>query len=186
MKYNIILGSQSPRRKEILEKAGLSFKQVSIDVEEDYLDVLAGKDVPEFLAIKKSKAFGVVDEGDLLLTSDTIVLLDNEILGKPMDADDAFSMLKKLVGREHLVVTGVCLRSDSKEYVFSDTTVVGVSDISDEEIRQYVETHQPFDKAGSYGVQEWFGIVAVAYIRGSYFNVMGLPMHSVSAALKQF
>ena len=186
LKYNLILGSQSPRRKEILEKAGFNFRQVSIDVAEDYPPSLASKDVPEFLALKKSRAYGHIKEGDLLLTSDTIVLLDDEILGKPVDADHAFKMLKSLMGREHVVITGVCLRTSSKSHSFFDKTVVGVLDVSDDEIRSYVKTHKPFDKAGSYGVQEWFGIVAVAYIRGSYYNVMGLPMHSVSAALKQF
>lgn len=186
LKYQLLLGSQSPRRKEILEKAGFAFNQVAIEVEETYPDTLGAEHVPEFLARKKSEAYGSLKKGQLLLTSDTVVILEGDILGKPASEEDACQMLRSLSGKEHTVVTGVCLRSEGKLESFSDRTEVGVSKVSDETIKWYVQTFKPFDKAGSYGVQEWFGIVAVSYIRGSYYNVMGLPMHRVSAALNQF
>ena len=186
--YQIILASNSPRRKELLSGIDVEYAvRMLPDVDESYPDTISGDDVAEYLAIKKSTVYmDQLDEGELLITADTIVLLDDEVIGKPNDESDAIRMLKLLSGKTHRVITGVCLTSVKKQISFSDTAYVTFGHLSDEEIKYYVSKYKPYDKAGAYGVQEWIGYTAVEKIEGSYFNVMGLPIFKVYKALKQF
>ena len=184
--HPLILASKSPRRQQLLADLGLEFSIKVKDTDEIYPDDLAKEKVPEYLAKLKAEAFLGELNDEILITSDTIVLLENEILGKPKDREDAFLMLKKLSGKMHLVITGVCLLSTAKEACFSDVTKVYFKPISDEEIRYYLDRFKPYDKAGSYGIQEWIGMTAIEKIEGSYFNVMGLPVHRVYEELQKF
>lgn len=185
-KYKLLLGSKSPRRKQILEMAGFQFNTVSINAAEDYPDSMDPKQVPAFLAKKKSLAYEQLKSDELLITSDTIVVLENEILEKPRDHEHAVEMLSKMSGKSHLVYTAVCLRNIDKHVVFTDETEVNFKEFSTQEIEYYINNYKPFDKAGAYGVQEWAGMIGVNYIRGSFYNVMGLPIHMVYQKLKEF
>ena len=176
-RFRIILGSKSPRRQELIRGLGLDFEIRTLETPEDYPETLDPRKVPEFLARLKSDALvDTLAPDELLITSDTIVLLENEIIGKPDDAADAVKMLRKLSGKPHEVITGVCLKSLGYEKSFSVTTKVFFNELSDEAIAYYVENYKPFDKAGAYGIQEWIGYVAISRIEGSHFNVMGLPV----------
>ena len=177
--HKIYLASKSPRRREIISNAGFSYELVNIEVEEDFPAKMGVEDVAEFLANKKANALEELPTDGILLTSDTVVILDNEILGKPEDKEDARAMLQKLSGREHLVITGVCLRDRSKSISLSDVSRVTFAEMSEDEINKYVDSPTPYDKAGSYGIQDGLGMVAVTKIEGSYFNIMGLPIHRV-------
>ncbi len=181
----LILGSKSPRRQALIQELGFPVEIRTKEVEEIYPESLVPTDVPEYLA--KLKAAPLVDqllEHEVLVTSDTIVILNNEVLGKPKDANDAKEMLSRLSGNTHSVITGVCLTSNEKQLSFSSHTKVFFSELSSEEIDHYIEKHQPFDKAGSYGIQEWIGYIGVSKIEGCYYNVMGLPLHDLYASLK--
>jgi len=183
----IILGSKSPRRKELLEGLGLTFETRAKEVEETFSTELDQHKVAEFLANKKANAFtNELTKKDIIITSDTIVLCDGEILGKPNDVKDAFEMLTKLSGKSHQVITGVCLKSIEKTITFSDTTTVWFKSLTSDEINFYIKTYQPFDKAGSYGIQEWIGYVGIEKIEGTYFNVMGLPVNLLYKRLYDF
>lgn len=182
----LILASKSPRRQQLLADLALEFTIKVKDTEEIYPDDLDKEKVPEYLAKLKAKAFLDELKDEILITSDTIVLLENEILGKPKDEEDAFLMLKKLSAKMHLVVTGVCLLSSEKEVSFSEVTRVYFKPISDEAIKYYLDHFKPYDKAGSYGIQEWIGMTGIEKIEGSYFNVMGLPVHRVYEELVRF
>jgi len=184
--YKIILASNSPRRKELLSGLDIGYEIRTLpDIDEEYPNDIPLEKVAEFLARKKTAAYlPVLNDNELLITADTIVFLNNKIYGKPVNNADAEQMLRDLSGQIHLVITGVCLTSTKKQVVFSDTTKVTFSDLSDEEIEYYIKKYQPIDKAGAYGVQEWIGYVAVKHIEGSYFNVMGLPIHRVYEELK--
>lgn len=184
--YHIILASNSPRRKELLSGLDIEYEIRTLpDIDEGYTNNILPEKVAEYLAQKKAAAYlQVLKDNELLITADTIVLLNNKIYGKPVDNDDAKQMLRDLSGKTHLVITGVCLTTTRKQVVFSDTAKVTFSDLSDEEIKYYVEKYRPMDKAGAYGVQEWIGYVTVKRIEGSYFNVMGLPIHRVYKELK--
>ncbi|MDO5522913.1 MAG: Maf-like protein [Bacteroidia bacterium] len=186
--YKIILASNSPRRKELLSGLDIEYEIRTLpNIDESYPETLPHIQVAEFLAEKKAAAYlPVLKDDELLITADTIVLLNNEIYGKPVDTADAKRMLRCLSGQTHLVITGVCLASTAKQTIFSDTAKVTFSHLSDEEIDYYVEKYRPLDKAGAYGVQEWIGYVAVERIEGSYFNVMGLPICRVYEELKNF
>lgn len=179
--YRLVLASNSPRRKELLSGIDVEYEIRTLpDIDESYPDSLPHDDVAEFLARKKASAYLAEMEDDtLLITADTVVILDDEILGKPADKADAKRMLRKLAARTHRVVTGVCLTTKEKQTAFSDTAFVTFGALSDDEIEYYVEKYNPMDKAGAYGVQEWIGYVAVERIEGSYFNVMGLPIYRV-------
>ncbi|PTB97546.1 septum formation protein Maf [Marivirga lumbricoides] len=184
--YPLILGSKSPRRKEILEKAGFQFTAEAKDTEETYPSDLPLKEVAAFLAEKKAKAF-LADKkyaDKIILTADTTVLIDNQLLEKPQDAIEAFAMLKKLSGRKHQVVSGFCLLHKGEIIKFSDETIVHFSTMEDEVIHEYIKNHQPFDKAGAYGIQEGIGLTHIDKLEGSYFTVMGLPIHLVYKALR--
>ena len=179
--HHLILASNSPRRKELLSGIDVDYEiRILPDIDESYPDTLPPEKVAEFIAQKKASAYlPVLKQNELLITADTVVLLNDKIYGKPTDNADAKRMLRDLSGKTHRVITGVCLTSKEKQVVFSDTAQVTFAHLSDEEINYYVEKYRPMDKAGAYGVQEWIGYVAVKHIEGSYFNVMGLPIHRV-------
>lgn len=181
----IVLASNSPRRRELLKGLDIDFKvEVTGGIAEDYPDDLPVEQVPQYIAREKAAAYKVVDD-EVLVTADTIVVLDGEIMGKPKDAADARRMLHELSGRTHHVVTGVCLTTTTTQKVFSETTAVTFRQLTDDEIDYYITRYKPFDKAGAYGVQEWIGYVAVKRIEGSFYNVMGLPVVRVYEELKK-
>ena len=186
-KYHIILASNSPRRKELLGGLGIPFEvKVLPDIEENYPENLPVTEIAEFIAREKAAAYvQVMDEHDLVITADTVVIAQGEVMGKPIDADDARRMLQKLSGCKHQVVTGVCLTTRQVQRHFSVTTDVTFKQLSDEEIIYYIERYQPFDKAGAYGIQEWIGYIGVTGLEGSYFNVMGLPVQRIYTELSK-
>jgi septum formation protein len=185
--FHIILASQSPRRRQLLTDLGYIFSQISKDLDESFSDELPIKDVAEFLACKKANGFKEdLKPNDLLITSDTTVCLENEILNKASNTSEAKTMLQKLSGNNHEVITGVCLSSLEKRISFSVSTKVFFKELSDSEINYYIQKFQPFDKAGAYGIQEWIGYVGVEKIEGSYFNVMGLPVKQLHEAIEKF
>lgn len=182
--FQIILASGSPRRKELLKGLDLDYTIETKEVDEVYPDHLKEQEITEYLARLKADAFGNIDEHTLIITADTIVWHQNQAVMKPVDDADAVAILKKLSGEMHLVYTSVCLRTQQLEKVFSETTEVYFDPLTDDEIRYYIDTYKPFDKAGAYGAQDWIGYVAVNRIVGSYFNVMGLPVHRLYKELK--
>ncbi|MFC4665154.1 Maf-like protein [Falsiporphyromonas endometrii] len=186
--YHIILGSQSPRRKQLLQGLDISFEQKPMpDIDEIYPPGLDAVDVPEYLARLKASAYkNEMREDTLLITADTVVIIDNEILGKPHDRSDAIEMLQKISGREHMVVSGVCLTKLGEQQSFSSRSFVTFAEIPIQEITYYIDKYKPFDKAGAYGIQEWIGYVAIQKIEGSFYNVMGLPVHQLFNSLKNF
>ena len=184
--YHIILGSQSPRRRALIEMMDIKATTCVIDADESFPLDMNVHDVAEFLAEKKSLAFGALQHRDLLITSDTTVLLNNEILNKPANAQEAAAMLHALSGNDHIVSTGVCIRSTDKVVKFREETVVSFKRLTEEEIAYYVTKYEPLDKAGAYGIQEWIGAIGVKSIHGSYFNVMGLPTQRLYKELCEF
>ena len=184
----LILASNSPRRRQLLSDLGLSYEIRLREVAEDFPDHLQRAEVAEYLARHKASAYAAdLAADELVLTADTIVCLDEDVLNKPADAAEAAAMLTRLQGRAHDVFTGVCLRSgDGREVVFSDQTTVYFRPLSAAEIDFYITNYQPFDKAGAYGAQDWVGMVGVTRLEGSYFNVMGLPVHRVWEELARF
>ncbi|MBQ0007609.1 MAG: septum formation protein Maf [bacterium] len=180
----LILGSKSPRRKALLEGLDIQFTVRTIDIDETYPETLQSEEVPLYIAKMKADAFCDLTKEDTLLTADTVVIVDGKILGKPADREEAIAMLQSLQNRTHTVVTGICLRRQDKIIKLKDITKVHVSTLSTNEIEYYVDTYKPYDKAGAYGIQEWFGYIAIDHIEGSYFNVMGLPTHIVYKAIK--
>lgn len=174
----LILASNSPRRKELLGGLDVDFDvRVLNGIDESFPETLAGEDIPKYISQQKAKAYiPSLAADEVLVTSDTIVYLDGEVLGKPKDADDARRMLRLISGRSHDVITGVTIVSGIKINSFSVTTKVTFKQLSDDEIDYYIENYRPFDKAGAYGIQEWIGYIGVTSIEGSYFNVMGLPV----------
>lgn len=183
--YDIILASKSPRRQQLLHGIGIQFRTVNhADIEEVYPSVLKREEIPVYLAqVKAMRYLPLIKENSLLITADTIVWLQNEVIGKPEGAEDAVNMLMKLQGNMHEVFTGVCLKTSYREKLFYAGTKVFFRKMSEEEIRYYVDNYQPFDKAGAYGVQEWIGYVGVEHIEGSYYNVMGMPLQKLYAEL---
>jgi len=183
--YHIVLGSQSPRRKELLKSAGFEFRVLDIDYDEQIpKDYKTFEEIPVYLAEQKAIHAKGLKEKDLLITADTLVFLDGKILGKPKDIDQAFEMLSSLSGKMHQVITGVCLKYGQNTVLFSDTSNVYFKTLDAEEIEYYIENYNVLDKAGAYGAQDWIGLTAVEKIEGSYFNVMGLPVHKIYEALK--
>ncbi|MGV0829734.1 Maf family nucleotide pyrophosphatase [Empedobacter brevis] len=184
---NIILASQSPRRKELLAGLGLQFSTVSLDIDESFdRDQFKKEQITAYLSAKKAKAYSAIQPNDLIITSDTTVWLDDESLEKASNREEAYEMIKKLSGKTHSVYTSVTIRSIKKEVTFSDETQVTFAELSDEEIYFYIDHYKPFDKAGAYGVQEWIGYIGVDNMSGSYFNVMGLPTHKLYKELMKF
>jgi septum formation protein len=184
----VILASASPRRRMLMEGLDIPLKIISgIKADESYPPGMRAEEIPVFLARKKAEAAQHLLREDLiLLTADTIVIMGNEMIGKPADEEDARKMLRRLSGRRHRVITGVCLRSMEKEKCFSAVSDVFFGTLTPEEIDYYVAKYNPLDKAGSYGIQEWIGYVSVERIEGSFYNVMGLPVHQVYRYLKEF
>ena len=185
---NIILASNSPRRKELLAGLDIPFEVKTLpDIDESFPENLSGPEIPVYIAKAKADAYKqFLDRESLLITADTIVWLDNKVYGKPVDAADAFSMLKALSGKTHEVITGVCLTTQEKQVVFSAVSKVKFADLEDAEIQYYIEKYKPYDKAGSYGVQEWIGYIGVESLEGSFYNVMGLPVRMLYQHLKTF
>ena len=177
--YNIILASKSPRRQQFFKDLDLDFTIKLKEVEEIYPPELKGTAITDFLADLKSKAFNNLAANDLLITSDTIVWLEEKALGKPKDEADAFAMLRALSGKEHQVITSISIKNKHFQKIFNDTTTVSFKEISDDEINYYIKNYKPFDKAGAYGIQEWIGFIAINNLEGSYFNVVGLPVHKL-------
>ncbi len=183
----IILASKSPRRQQLLKDIGIHFELRTKDIDESYPDHLQENEVALYISQKKADAFkNDLKEDELLITADTIVCLDKDVLGKPLDYNDAVNMLNKLSGKMHKVITGVSLVSINKTESFSVTTNVYFKSLSAEEIIYYLGHFKPYDKAGSYGIQEWIGYIGVEKIEGSYYNVMGLPIKEVYEAIVKF
>lgn len=182
----LILASNSPRRKELLAGLGIDFEvKVLQNVDESYPDTLPKQMVAEYIAREKSLAY-VVKDDELLITADTVVLVDGEIYGKPHDYTDAHRMLSNISNKTHQVVTGVCLKTIDTQNSFSVSTDVTFKTLSDKEIDYYINHYKPYDKAGAYGIQEWIGYVGVTSIRGSFFNVMGLPVQRLYTELTKY
>lgn len=186
-KYSIMLASQSPRRQELLKGLDLRYQIIENCVDEVYPTSLDKIKIPEYLAgIKADAHLKSIKSNQLVITADTIMILEDQVLEKPKNKNEAINMLSKLSGKSHIVVTGVCLATKNKKSLFSDQTIVTFEQLTSSEIEYYVEKYKPFDKAGSYGAQEWLGFVAVSKLEGSYFNVMGLPVHKLYNELKKF
>jgi septum formation protein len=177
--YNLILASASPRRQQFFKDLDIDFIIQLKEVDEVYPQKLKGSEITDYLANLKSKAFTNLLEKDLLITSDTIVWLNNKALGKPKDAQDAFNMLRALSGKKHNVITSISIKGKYFQKIVNDTTIVTFKEITDEEIKYYIKNYNPLDKAGAYGIQEWIGFIAIEKIEGSYFNVVGLPVHKL-------
>ena len=185
--YNFILGSNSPRRKKILKEIGLDFSIYPSNIDENFNKEIELKDIPVFLAKKKANALkNKLKANDILITADTIVIHNNELLSKPENTCQAKEILEKLSGKSHKVVTGVCLLSKNNKSIFSCETIVTFNDLNKFEIEFYVNKYKPFDKAGSYGIQEWIGLIGVKKIEGLYTNVVGLPASMLYTELKKF
>jgi septum formation protein len=185
--FRIILASRSPRREQLLRETGLKFDIVIKEYPETFPEGLDGKAIAEHISHQKAFMFkGELSDNEIVITADTIVWCNNRVMGKPKDYDDAFNILKEISGNTHEVITGVTLLSSAKEKTFSVSTRVTFDDITDEEIRYYIEEFSPYDKAGAYGIQEWIGLVACTDIAGSYFNVVGLPVQTLYKELQRF
>jgi septum formation protein len=187
-KKQVVLASKSPRRHNLLRGIGIEFDIAeNHDLEEDYPSGLGPDEIPVYLAKKKAENYqGEFKEDTLLITADTIVWCNGEVLNKPRDKNDAVGILKKLSGNKHTVVTGVCIRTLEKEVTFHATTDVYFATLSENEIEHYLAEYKPYDKAGAYGIQEWIGYIGIEKINGSYFNVMGLPIQRLYTELKHF
>ena len=182
----IILASNSPRRKELLSGLDIDFEVKVLDgIDESYPSSLPTTQIAEYISTKKASAYKPADD-ELIITADTIVVVDDEVLGKPKDEADATRMLSLLSGRTHQVITGVCMKTKEKESHFSVITDVTFKTFTHDEILYYIHTYKPFDKAGAYGIQEWIGYIGCTGMRGSYFNVMGLPVQRIYEELKKF
>ena len=184
-KYHIILASNSPRRRELLGGLGIKFEvKVLSDIKESYPQNLSVSQIAEYIAAEKAEAYrSQMADNDLIVTADTVVIVDDEVMGKPVDVADAIRMLHRLSGRTHQVITGVCLTTKTLQRRFSVITDVTFKQLSDEEISYYIDTYRPFDKAGAYGIQEWIGYVGCTGLHGSYYNVMGLPVQRIYSEL---
>ncbi|PSR52611.1 septum formation protein Maf [Adhaeribacter arboris] len=183
----LVLASNSPRRQELLTKLGLNYTVRVKEVEESFPEHLHRHEIAEYLAGKKAAAYREsLAENEVLLTADTIVCLEDKVLNKPADLNEARTMLRSLSGKAHEVITGVCLLSRPNKVIFHDVTRVYFKELSEAEITWYLEKYQPYDKAGAYGAQDWMGMAAIYRLEGSFYNVMGLPVHKVYEALQSF
>ena len=186
-KYNFILGSNSPRRIEILKDIGIDFKIRASNIDETIPKGIKNKNVPIFLAKEKASFLAKgLNENEILITADTIVLMNNEILTKPLNKKDAKNILQKISNNKHEVITGVCITSNKNQHSFSSKTEVFFNKIRDYEIEYYLEKFKPYDKAGSYGIQEWLGLISIRKIIGSYTNVVGMPSSELYQELNKF
>jgi len=186
-KYNYILASKSPRRQQLLHELGIEFEVKTKEINEHFPTGMHKYDIPVFLAEIKSHPFiNLLKKNDLLITADTIVWLDGEVLGKPADKKEAKQMLMKLSGKEHEVISGVCLTSSKKKQTFYSASSVQFKKLIKSEIDYYIRNFKPFDKAGSYGIQEWIGTIGIKHIEGSFYNVMGLPIQKLYEEILKF
>lgn len=185
--YKIILASNSPRRKELLAGLGLKFEVRTLQgIDESFPKELKGEDIPKYISGQKAKAYReTMADDELIITADTIVYVDGEVLGKPKNEDDAKRMFNLMSGRKHEVITGVSIVTKKETVQFATTTVVSFATLTDEEIDYYIANYKPFDKAGAYGIQEWIGYIGITGIEGSYFNVVGLPVQRLYTELKK-
>lgn len=181
----ILLGSNSPRRKELLQNLGFNFEVVSINCDEIFPENLEVENIAAYLSELKAKAFGKIERNEVLLTADTVVTLENKVLGKPKTEIEAREMLRHLSGKTHQVYTGISFKTTENIITKTDIADVEFSEISSEEIDFYIKNYQPFDKAGSYGIQEWLGMAKISRINGSFYTIMGLPTHLVFESLKE-
>lgn len=185
--YRLILASRSPRRQQLLRELGLKFDVVIKEYEEIYPESLSGEEIARFVAHEKAASFkDDISDNEIVIAADTIVWCNNKVLGKPLDHDDATRILKEISGNTHEVITGVSLRSQTKELTFSESAKVTFETLTEEEISYYIDEYEPYDKAGAYGIQEWIGIIACSHIDGSYFNVVGLPVQRLYKELQRF
>ena len=186
-KYKVVLASNSPRRKELLSGLGIDYEVKTLpDIDESFPEGLSEVETATYIARAKADVYrNIMQPDELIITADTIVWLDGEVMGKPVDEEDARRMLRALSGKTHQVITGVCLTTIDSQKAFATVTDVTFCHLSEEEIDYYVERYRPMDKAGSYGIQEWIGFVGVESISGSYFNVMGLPIQRLYTELKK-
>ncbi len=185
LKYPVILASNSPRRKELLEKLEIPFSVQTVDVDEDIIENIDPRKVARYLAEVKGNAHDHLAKNKIIITSDTIVLYNNKVLGKPTSTQEAIEILSTLSGNTHEVITGVCLKANNELYSFDVSTKVTFGKLSLTEIEHYVNTGSANDKAGAYGIQDWIGLIGISSIEGSYYNVMGLPVYELYAQLKK-
>jgi len=185
--YKIILASASPRRQQLLRELGLKFEIVIREYDETFPEGLNGDEIARFIANRKALSFkNEISDNEIIITADTIVWCNNNVLGKPVDHSDAIRILREISDNTHEVITGVSILSRSRELTFTETTRVTFKAISEEEISYYINNFKPYDKAGAYGIQEWIGIIACSHIEGSYFNVVGLPVQRLYMELQNF
>ena len=185
--FQLVLASKSPRRQQLLRDLGYDFIIRSVEVEEDHAPELKAEAIAEYLALKKAEAqIDLLNESEILISSDTVVWCNGASLAKAQNEQEAISMLQKISGRVHEVITGVCMLSTKRKEIFSCSTEVKFAELTDEIMEYYIKHYQPFDKAGAYGIQEWIGMWAIEEIRGSYFNVVGLPTHMIPGKLSGF
>ncbi len=185
--YHYILGSKSPRRQQLLQMLGIDFEVRTCEIPEKYPSGLSKEAIPLFLAELKAKPLiSELEDGDLLITADTIVWLNGEVIGKPKDSNDARQMLSRLSGRSHQVISGVCLSSVKKQVSFFAKSEVTFKKLTLQEIDFYISQSNPLDKAGSYGIQDWIGVIGIVGIKGSFYNVMGLPVQKLYAEIQKF
>ena len=183
-KYDVVLASNSPRRRELLSELGVQYRvEVIRGIDETHPSELPAKEIAEYLSRLKAGAYAL-KQNELLITADTVVILDDEVMGKPADADEACAMLRRLSNRTHSVVTGVTVTTEDGQQSFSDEALVTFDELSEEEIQYYVSHYRPLDKAGAYGIQEWIGYMGVKHLEGRFFTVMGLPVHRLYQLLK--
>jgi septum formation protein len=186
--YNLLLGSKSPRRQELLKALGLHYSLIELDVDEIYPPHLHAAEIARFLCELKADAYkaNLLPTDSILVTADTIVWLDGKYIGKPSGKDEAIEMLKQLSGKQHSVFSGICLKSSTKKTVFHAHTLVNFRELKTDEIEYYVDHYKPFDKAGSYGIQDWIGYIGITGIEGCYYNVMGFPVQMFYEELEKF
>ncbi|AOW19866.1 Maf family nucleotide pyrophosphatase [Urechidicola croceus] len=184
--YNVILASGSPRRQQFLKDLELDFTIQLKEVEEIYPENLKGSEITDFLAQLKSDVFQDLKENDLLITSDTIVWMDNKAIGKPKNKEEAIKIFHELSGTSHEVITSICIKTITKTKIINDTTKVYFKNLTNKEINYYINNFNPYDKAGGYGIQDWIGFIGVEKIEGNFFNVMGLPIYKLYSELLKF
>lgn len=185
MKHKIVLASQSPRRQQLLADMGIPFTVKTLDTNENYPDTLEAHAVAQYLAEKKADSYvSSLHDDEVVITADTTVVVNDLILGKPENAEEASAMLQQLSGKMHEVITGVCVCTKQSRISFDDITKVWFRDLDPDEVEHYIQTYRPFDKAGSYAIQEWIGMIGIEKIQGSYFNVVGLPAEKLYKTLK--
>ena len=185
-KYDVVLGSNSPRRRELLNDMGVKFRVETVkDIDETYPASLPVEEIPVYLARIKADGHSL-KENELLITADTVVVLDETVLGKPVGEADAHRMLRALSGRAHRVISGVWVTTVDRSESFADTSIVHFADLTDDEIDYYIKHYRPLDKAGAYGIQEWIGNIGISGINGDFYNVMGLPTRKLYQLLKTF